>query len=52
MRVVQGRAVRRIVRDYIVAVIDRAKPQLEQFIAGHLECPEAVPLIFADPLVS
>ena len=38
---------RRIVRDYVVAAIDRARPQLEQFIARHLECPESVPLTAA-----
>ena len=43
---------RRIVRDYIRAAIDRARPQLDHFIAGHLECPESVPLIFTDRLVS
>jgi hypothetical protein len=43
---------RRIVRDYIAAAINRAKPQLEQFVAVHLECPEAIPLIFGDRLAS
>ena len=43
---------RRIVSDFIAATLDRARPQLEQFIAGHLECPESVPLIFADRLAS
>jgi len=39
---------RLVVHDFITASIARAKPQLEQFIVGHLECPESVPLIFAD----
>ncbi|HEV2356233.1 MAG TPA: hypothetical protein VGZ23_01255 [bacterium] len=43
---------RRIVCDFIAAAIDRTRPELEQFIAGHLECPEAVPLIFTDPKAS
>ncbi|HKX17156.1 MAG TPA: hypothetical protein VJT33_04005 [bacterium] len=43
---------RRIVRDYIVAAVDRAKPDLERLIAGPLECPEVVPLIFADPVAA
>jgi hypothetical protein len=43
---------RRIVRDHVLTAIDRSKPQLEQFIAGHLEFPESVPLIFADRLAS
>lgn len=40
---------RRIVCDFVGAAIDRKKPELEQFIVGHLECPESVPLIFTDP---
>src|SRR5579864_1842353 len=51
-RCAQGVIVRRIVRDCIAAAIDRTKPQFEQFIAGYLECPDAVPLAFSDPLVS
>ena len=43
---------RRVVRDYVAAAIDRARPHLERFIAGYLECPESVPLIFADRLAS
>lgn len=41
--------VRRIVRDYVAAAIDRASPNLEQFVAGHLKCQDAVPLVFTDP---
>jgi hypothetical protein len=44
--------VRRIVRNYIATAVDRRKPELERFIAGHLECPESVPLIFADRLAA
>jgi len=29
---------RLIVRDYIAAAIDRARPELEQFITEHMEC--------------
>ena len=36
----------------IAAAIDRAKPDLEQFVARHLECPEAVPLIFVARLAT
>jgi hypothetical protein len=43
---------RRIVRDYIAAALDRTRPELEQFIAAHLQCPEAVPLVFSDPATS
>ncbi len=43
---------RRVVRDYIAAAIDREKSKIEQFIGGHLECPESIPLIFADRLAS
>jgi hypothetical protein len=43
---------RRVVRDHVVAALDRARPDLERFVAGHLERPEAVPLIFADRLAS
>lgn len=43
---------RRIVRDYIAAALDRAKPELERYIAERLEIPEPVPLIFVDPTVS
>jgi hypothetical protein len=32
--------------------VDRVRPRFEQFIAAHLECPEAVPLIFGDRLPS
>jgi hypothetical protein len=42
--------VRRIVRDYVAAALDRLKPQLERYIAAHLECPEG--LVFTDPVVS
>jgi hypothetical protein len=48
----QKRTLRRVVRDYIAAAIDRARPRFEQFIAGHLECPESVPLILADRLAT
>ncbi len=41
-----------IVRDYVTAAIERTRPDLERFIAGHLECPEAVLLTFTDPVVS
>jgi hypothetical protein len=44
--------VRRIVRDFVAAALDRAKADLERFVAEHLECPESVPLIFADRLAS
>jgi hypothetical protein len=37
----------RIVRDYIAAAVDRARPDLERYIAEHLEYPEAVPLSLA-----
>jgi hypothetical protein len=32
--------------------MDRTRPELERYIARHLQYPEAVPLIFADPLAS
>jgi hypothetical protein len=40
----QGSLIRRIVRDFITAAIDREKPHLEQFIAEHLRYPDAFPL--------
>ncbi|HLW47991.1 MAG TPA: hypothetical protein VKW09_09525 [bacterium] len=43
---------RRIVHDYIAAAIDRARPDLERYIAGHLECREAFPLTFEEPRAS
>jgi len=43
---------RRVVYDFIAATIARTEPQLEQFIAGHLEHPTAVPLVFTDPAAS
>jgi hypothetical protein len=42
--------VRRVVRDYVAAALDRLKPQLGRYIATHLECPET--LAFTDPVVS
>jgi hypothetical protein len=44
--------VRRFAWDYVAAAIDRARPRFEEFIARHLECPEAVPLVFTEPLAS
>lgn len=41
-----------IVREYIAAAIDRGRPDLERYIAGHLQCPQAVPLAFTDPVAS
>ncbi|MHB8731753.1 MAG: hypothetical protein ACYDAB_08185 [bacterium] len=41
---------RRTVRDYIAAALIHQRPELEQFIAEHLECPEA--LRFAGPTVA
>ncbi len=46
---VQGPTVRCVVRDYITSATDRTMVELERYIAGHLQCPEAVPLRFADP---
>lgn len=43
---------RRDVRDYVAAALDRARPDLERFIAEQLECPAAVPLVFIDPVAS
>jgi len=43
---------RRIVRDYIAAAIDRVRPQLERFMAGHLEVREPFPLVFDDAVAS
>ena len=43
---------RRVVRDQIAAANRRSRPQLERFMAGHLECPATVPLAFTRPVAS
>lgn len=43
---------RRIVRDYIAAAIDRARPDFERYIVSHLQCPASVPLVFTDSVAS
>jgi hypothetical protein len=43
---------RRIVQDYIIAALDRQKPDLEMYIAEHLEYPEAFPLVLDKPAVA
>lgn len=43
---------RRIVRDYITAALDRQKPQLQAYIAEHLQCPEPFPFVFCEPAAS
>jgi hypothetical protein len=43
---------RRLVRDYIAAASNRARPKLERFIAANLECPETIPRAFIDPFAS
>ena len=43
---------RRVVRDYIAAGLDRQKPQLERYVAEHLRCPQACPLVFTEPAVT
>jgi hypothetical protein len=42
---------RRVVRDYIAAAIDRARPELERYIAGHLQAGGRPRSYFTDPLV-
>jgi hypothetical protein len=42
----------RIIRDYVSAPFDSAKPELERFIVEHVQCPEAVPLVFIQPAAS
>lgn len=41
---------RRVVREYIAAPIDRAKLDLEGYIAQHLRYPEAFPFSLSDPV--
>jgi len=43
---------RRIVRDYVAASIDRAKLELERYIAKHLEYPGPFPYVLIEPVVS
>lgn len=43
---------RRIVRDYVAASIDRVRPQLEEYLARHLEYRESFPLVFDNPVAS
>jgi hypothetical protein len=43
---------RHAVRDYVAASIDHAKPQLERYIADHLQCLEPFPFVFCEPATS
>lgn len=43
---------RRIVRDYVAAAVDRARPELERHIARHLVCSEPFPFTLAERLAS
>lgn len=45
-------AVRRVVRDYVAAAIDRDRPELEGYIARHLRYPEPFPLVLSDPVAA
>lgn len=48
----QNLIIRPIVRDYIVAALERQKPNLEMYVAEHLEYPEAFPLVLDKPAVT
>ena len=43
---------RRLVCNYVAAALDRQKPDLERFIATHLEYPDAFPLGLGEPAVA
>jgi hypothetical protein len=44
--------VRRIVHEYVVASVNRAKPTLESYIAEHLQYPEPFPFRLSAPAAS